>query len=151
MATNQEIIDFLRQDELDYPSAAAKFGKAAIPFIKELINSNDENLATKATYLIGYIGDSSLKDTLVSAASHKFTTVRIAAAFGAQHLGANAGQAVLDKALEDNDAGVVKLAMNSATKLNVVKNFKIKIDKIAKNFADDNIKLLAKNLILKMK
>jgi hypothetical protein len=149
--TNQDIIAFLRQDELDYPGGAAKFGKAALPFLAELINSSDENLATKAAYLAGYIKDGSVKDILEQAASNHFTTVRIAAAFGAQRLDAKSGQAILDKSMDDSDPGVIKNAMKSADILNVAKNLKVKIGKISKNFADDNIKSAANDLISKMK
>ncbi len=149
--TNQDIIAFLRQDELDYPGGAAKFGKAALPFLAELINSSDENLATKAAYLAGYIKDGSVKDILEQAASNNFTTVRIAAAFGAQRLDAKSGQAILDKSMDDSDPGVIKNAMKSADILNVAKNLKVKIGKISKNFADDNIKSAANDLISKMK
>lgn len=149
--TKDDIIAFLRQDELDYPAAAAKFGKGALPFLSELIASSDENLATKAAYLAGYISDTSVKDILQKAAGNNFTTVRIAAAFGAQRLDAKSGQAILDKSMDDGDPGVLKHALNSAVILNVAKNLKTKISKISKDFADDNIKLQANNLISKMK
>lgn len=148
---NDEIIAFLRQDELDYPAAAAKFGKAALPFLSELINTSDENLATKAAYLAGFIGDGSVKDILQKAAASSLTTVRVAAAYGAQRLDAAAGQAVLDKSLEDSDPGVIKHAMKSAVALNVAKNLRSKIDKISQGFADEHVKSLAGELISKMK
>ena len=61
---NQDLIDFLRQDELDYPGGAAKFGSAALPLLQEIIKSDDENLATKAAYLAGYIKDDSTDQIL---------------------------------------------------------------------------------------
>lgn len=149
--TNQDIVAFLRQDELDYPAGAAKFGKAALPFLSELIDSTDENLATKAAYLAGYIKDSSVKNILHKAAGNNFTTVRIAAAFGAQRMDAKSGQAILDKSMDDSDPSVLKHAMKSADILNVAKNLKVKISKISKNFSDDNIKSAASDLISKMK
>ena len=148
---NQDIVAFLRQDELDYPGGAAKFGKAALPFLTELINSNDENLATKAAYLAGYIDDDSVNDILQMAAGNNFTTVRIAAAFGAKQMDAKNGQALLDKLLDDSDPGVIKYTIKSAVALNVAKNLKTKINKISKDFADDNIKSMAGNLLKKMK
>ena len=149
--SNDDIVAFLRQDELDYPAGAAKFGKAALPFISELINSNDESLATKAAYLAGYIKDSSVKGILQKAASHSLATVRIAAAFGAQNMDAKSGQAILDKSMDDSDPGVLKHAMRSAVSLNVTKNLKAKISKISEDSADDHVKTLAGNLMLKMK
>lgn len=148
---NQDLIAFLRQDELDYPGGAAKFGKAALPFLSELIDSNDENLATKAAYLAGYISDGSVKDILQKATANNFATVRLAAAFGAQRLSGVNGQKVLDKSLDDSDPGVLKHAMKSAVTLNVAKNLKTKISKISKDFADDNVKTAATNIMKGMK
>ena len=148
---NQDIIAFLRQDELDYPGGAAKFGKAALPFLTQLINSNDENLATKAAYLAGYIDDDSVSDILQKAAGNNFATVRIAAAFGAKQMNAKNGQVLLDKLLDDNDPGVVKYTIKSAVALNVAKNLKVKINKISKGFADEEIKTMAGNIMKKMK
>ena len=147
---NQEILAFLRLDELDYTGAAAKFGKAALPFLSELINSNDENLATKAAYLAGYIDDTTVKDVLQKAITNKFTTVRIAAAHGAQRLDSASGQAVLDKALDDHDPGVVKIALKSAVQLKVDKNLKAKISKISTDFADGVVKAVAVDLLKKI-
>ncbi|RYF46236.1 MAG: HEAT repeat domain-containing protein [Cytophagaceae bacterium] len=139
-ALNQEVIAFLRQDELDYPAAAAKFGAAALPLLKELINGNDENLAVKAAYLAGYISDGAVKNIITDAASNKFTAVRIAAAFGAQKMKGADATAVLEKSLEDNDPGVVKIAMRSVESLSLAKNFKTQLSKIAKVHVDDVIK-----------
>jgi HEAT repeat protein len=147
---NMDIIAFLRQDELDYPGGAAKFGKAALPFLSELINSNDESMATKAAYLAGYIKNTTVKDILHKAASSNFPTVRIAAAYGAQRLDAKSGQAVLNKALDDTDPGVIKHAMKSAVTLNVARNLKAKISKISKDFHDEHVKSVANSLMRKM-
>ncbi len=149
--SNQDIVAFLRQDELDYPAGATKFGKAALPFITELINSNDENLATKAAYLAGYIKDSSVKDILKMAAGNSLTTVRIAAAYGAQRMDAKNGQVLLDKLLDDTDPGVVKYTIKSAVALNVAKNLKTKISKISKDFADEGVKTIAVDLVKRLR
>ncbi len=142
----QEVIQFLRQDELDYPAGAAKFGAEALPLLKELINGSDEDLAVKAAYLAGYINDTSVKDVIADAASNKFTAVRIAAAFSAQKLKAADATAVLEKVLEDNDPGVLKIAMRSAQSMNLAKNLKTQISKIAKVQTDEAIKALAADL-----
>jgi HEAT repeat protein len=143
---NEELIRFLRQDELDYPAGAAKFGAAALPLLTELINGNDENLAVKAAYLVGYINAAEVKDIITSAASNKFTAVRVAAAFGAQQLKGADASAVLEKVLEDNDPGVLKVAMRSVQSLNLAKNFKTRLSKIAQVQTDDTIRTIATSL-----
>lgn len=110
---NEEILAFLRQDELDYPGGAQKFGAGAVPFLQEITEGSDENLATKAAYLLGYINDESAKAALVAAAGNKFSTVRIAAAYGAASQDADTAKSILGSLLSDYDHGVVKVTMRS--------------------------------------
>jgi hypothetical protein len=143
---NQELILFLRQDELDYPAGAAKFGAAVLPLLTDLINGNDENLAVKAAYLAGYINDGAVKNIITDAAANKFTAVRVAAAFSAQKMKAADATAVLEKVLEDADPGVLKVAMRSVENLNLAKSFKTQLTKIASVHADAAIKSIAADL-----
>lgn len=148
---NEQVIAFLRQDELDYPAAAAKFGAAVLPLLKALIEGNDENLAIKAAYLAGYIKDDSVKDIISDAASNKFTAVRVAAAFGSQNLNAADASKILDKSLDDTDPGVLKVAIRSVESLNIAKNFKTKLSNIGKVQLDLNVKGFANDLVKKIK
>ena len=147
----QELLDFLRQDELDYPAGAAKFGKEALPLLKELIAGSDENLSMKAAYLVGYIDDESVGDILKEAAEKGSSTIRIAAAFGAQKRSPEVAEAILSKSLDDTNPSVVKFAMRSVSAMKLGKNLKSKIDNISKNFMDEDIKNSAKDLIKKIK
>lgn len=145
---NQELIDFLRQDELDYPGGATKFGPAALPLLQEIIKSNDENLATKAAYLAGYIKDDSTDHILSEAADNKFATVRIAAAFGAKKLKSGpAASAILKKILDDNDAGVLKMGLKTVQDLKMTDQFKVRIKKISSAHQDEVIRLSAQKMI----
>ena len=65
-----DLLAFLRQDELDYPAAALKFGVDALPFLKELVVGSDENLAMKAAYLVGYIEGDAADQILEEAADN---------------------------------------------------------------------------------
>ena len=147
----QELLAFLRQDELDYPAGAKKFGKEALPFLSELVQGSDENLSIKAAYLVGYIDDDAGNDILQMAAEKGSAPVRIAAAFGAQKRGAKSAEAILSKSLDDSDPSVVKFALRAATAMKMEKTFKTKIDKISKSFHQDEIKLDALNMMKKMK
>lgn len=148
---NQDLIQFLRQDELDYPAGAAKFGAAVLPLLTELINGNDENLAVKAAYLAGYINDGAVKGIIGDATSNKFAAVRVAAAFSAQKMKGADATAILERSLEDNDPGVLKVAMRSVEKMNLAKSFKTQLSKIAKANADEAIKTIAADISKKLK
>lgn len=147
----QDLLSFLRQDELDYPAGAAKFGKAAIPILGELVEGSDENLAIKAAYLLGYIDDEAANPILEKAASQGIAPVRIAAAFGAQKKSAAVAEKILQRSLEDTDASVVKFALRSATAMKLGKNLQPKIDKISKTFFDEEVKSAALDVLKKIK
>lgn len=147
----QEILAFLRQDELDYPEGAKKFGKEALPFLSELVQGTNENLSIKAAYLVGYIDDEAGNDILQIAAEKGSAPVRIAAAFGAQKRSAKAAESILSRSLEDNDPSVVKFALRSASAMKMEKTFKTKIDKISKSFLDEGIKSEALKVMKKLK
>ncbi|MEO6681322.1 MAG: HEAT repeat domain-containing protein [Ginsengibacter sp.] len=145
---NQELINFLRQDELDYPAAAAKFGPAVLPILQEILKSDDENLATKAAYLVGYIKDESTPQILTDAADNKFATVRIAAAYGAQKIKSSPAAAkILKKVLEDNDAGVLKMAIKSVKDLKIADQFKVRLKKISTAHQEESIRASAQKLV----
>lgn len=144
---NQELIQFLRQDELNYPAGADKFGAEALPLLQELIKSDDENLASKAAYLAGYIKDEGRHRVLAEAATNKFAPVRIAAAFGARKLKSTSASEILQTVMADNDAGVLKAAMKSVQDLKVTDQFKTRLKKISTLHQDDLIRQTAKKLI----
>ena len=146
---NQELISFLRQDELDYPAGAAKFGPASLPLLQELIKTDDENLATKAAYLAGFIKDKSVPSILAEAASNKFATVRIAAGFGAKKLAPASASAVLQKIMNDNDSGVLKMGISAVHDLKMADQFKARLKKISAAHQDDIIRKSAGKLINK--
>lgn len=147
----QDLLYFLRQDELDYPAGASKFGKAAIPILSDLVEGSDENLAIKAAYLLGYIDDKAADPILEKAASEGIAPVRIAAAFGAQKKSAAVAEKILQRSLEDSDASVVKFALRSATAMKLGKNLQPKIDKISKTFFDEEVKSAAMDVMKKLK
>jgi hypothetical protein len=146
-ALNQDVLQFLRQDELDYAGGAKKFGPNALPFLQELIDSNDEMLATKAAYLAGYIGGAGSQGLLKAAVSNKFSTVRIAAAFSAQSQDTKTATDILSAALDDNDPGVVKLAMKSVASKNLGTALKAKLQAVAKRAPTEDLKLSAAEMV----
>mgnify|MGYP000974877440 FL=1 len=144
---NQELINFLKQDELDYPAGAEKFGPAVLPLLQEILKSDDENLATKAAYLAGYIKDDGKSSVLADAADNKFATVRIAAAFGANKLKPSLASPILKKIMEDNDVGVLKMAITSAKSLKITDDFKDRFKKISTSHQDEHIRESVNKLI----
>ncbi len=146
-----ELLAFLRQDELDYPAAAQKFGEAALPFLKELVGGSDENLAMKAAYLVGYIEGDAADQILEEAAASGSVPIRVAAAYGAQKRSTGAAEAILKHSLDDSSPSVVKFALQSAKASKLGATLKSKIDRISKSFLDDDIKGVAGDMMKKLK
>ncbi|PZV78043.1 hypothetical protein CLV31_11819 [Algoriphagus aquaeductus] len=147
----EALLAFLRQDELDYSAAALDFGKEALPFLKDLIASSDENLSTKAAYLVGYIEDDEADKILTDLAAMGSAPLRVAAAFGAQKRKSAVAESILQRSLDDQDPSVIKFALKSVQASKLEKNLKSKIDKISKNFVDEQIKTSAGEILKKIK
>ncbi len=139
----EELIAFLRQDELDYPGAAKKFGEDVLPALELIIEGQDENMAAKATYLAGYIGGENSAGVLKKAAEIGSSTVRLAAAFGAKQVKGKRAEEILKLSLADHDPGVLKLGLKSVNSLRLQKNFKTELDKISKVSLEKDLKDMA--------
>lgn len=146
-----ELLAFLRQDELDYPAGALKFGEAALPFLKELVASSDENLAMKSAYLVGYIEGDEADKILEEAANTGSVPIRVAAAFGAKNRSSSIAESILKRSLEDSSPSVVKFALLSAKASKLEGNLKGRINQISEKFADDTIKMAASEMLKKLK
>ena len=104
----------LDPDEVDY-AAAAGLGPEALPYLEELARSADMMLASKATYLASLIQDDRSARILEVAAQHPEPAIRVAAAAGLANLREDDANALMDRLIEDGDAGVRKVTVKSAT------------------------------------
>jgi len=110
--TSDEVRAVLDRDEPDYEQAAASLGPDALPALQRFVEGGDPNLASKAAYLAGRIGDARAAPILELAAGSPDPAVRAAAAAGAQHLGAEA-EAVLVILVDDDNPAVRKTALKA--------------------------------------
>jgi len=110
--TDQEVRALLSAEEPDY-AAAARLGPDALPALRRFVESGDPNLASKATYLAGLIGDPQSAPILLVAAASPNPVLRVAAASGAAHLPASQGDAIVLALLDDAHPGVRKTALKS--------------------------------------
>lgn len=110
--TNEQVRAVLDRDEPDYEEAANQLGPEALPLLQRFVEAGDPNLAAKAAYLAGRIGDPAAAPILELAASSADPGVRAAAASGAQHIGM-ATEPVLLTLLDDDDPAVRKTALKA--------------------------------------
>jgi HEAT repeat protein len=109
---SEQVRAVLDRDEPDYDEAAATLGPEALPILQRFVEGGDPNLASKAAYLAGRIGDAKAAPILELAASSPDPVVRAAAASGARHLGAEA-EPVLLTLIDDDNPAVRKVALRA--------------------------------------
>ncbi|MGR7024003.1 HEAT repeat domain-containing protein [Geodermatophilus sp. URMC 62] len=102
----------LDRDEPNYEEAASQFGPDALPLLRRFVEGGDPNLAAKATYLAGRIGDPEATPILELAANSPEPGIRAAAASGAKHIGM-AAESVFLTLLDDDDPAVRKTALRA--------------------------------------
>jgi HEAT repeat protein len=110
--TNEQVRAVLTLDEPNYDEAAAELGPEALPILQRFVEGGNPNLAAKAAYLAGRIGDPDAVPILELAAGSDDAGVRAAAASGATHLG-SAGEPVLEALVDDDNAAVRKTALRA--------------------------------------
>ena len=104
----------LEPEEPDYPRAAKSLGADALPHLERIITGDQTGLAAKAAYLAGVIGTDKCLPAMEKAATSGQAVVRIAAAAAARHLPDEYRDSLVLQLVDDADAGVQKVALNSA-------------------------------------
>jgi HEAT repeat protein len=110
--TNEQVRAALDPEEPDY-EAAAQLGPDALPHLQRFVEGPDPNLASKAAYLAGLIGDPQAAPILELAATSDDPAIRAAAAGGVRHLPDEQADAVVQTLLDDDDPGVRKTALKA--------------------------------------
>ena len=110
--TNEQVRAELVKDEPNY-EAAAQLGTDALPHLQRFVESGDPNLAPKAAYLAGRIGDSQASPILEMAANSADPGIRVAAATGVRYLPDEQADNVLLPLLDDDEPVVRKKALEA--------------------------------------
>lgn len=110
--TSEEVRAALDPEEPDY-EAAARLGPDALQHLQRFVEGPDPNLASKAAYLAGRIGDPQAAPILELAATSDDPAIRAASAAGARHLPDEQAEAVVLTLVDDDDPGVRKTALKA--------------------------------------
>jgi HEAT repeat protein len=131
----------LDPDEPDY-AAAARLGPELLPHLKALVDSGNVHYGSKAAFLASLIDHDQAVEILRRAAKSPSPLVRAAAAGGTRSMTRPTAAGVLLALLEDRDAGVRKLAIESSA----IRNnpaLLAKIGHLSQNDPAPTIRLLA--------
>jgi HEAT repeat protein len=104
--TSEQVREWIDPDEPDYVQAAAQLGSDALPHLQRFVESGDPNLAPKAAYLAGRIGDSQAATILEQAATSADAGTRAAAAARVRYLPDEQADNVLLPLFDDAVAAV---------------------------------------------
>jgi HEAT repeat protein len=139
--TSEEVRAALDPEEPDY-EAAAKLGPDALPHLQRFVEGPDPNLASKAAYLAGRIGDPQAAPILEVAATSDDPAIRAAAAGGVRHLPDEQADAVLQTLLDDDEPGVRKTALR-AVPANPSEDLAAKVDVLREHEPEPAVRELA--------
>ena len=139
--TSEQVRAALTRDEPDYESAA-RLGAEALPHLERFVAGPDANLASKAAYLAGRIGDADAVPILEMAASSSDPAIRAAAASGARHMPGEDADGVLQTLVDDDDPGVRKLALK-ATPQTPSPELASKLEVLREHESDPDLRSLA--------
>jgi HEAT repeat protein len=110
--TSEQVRAALDPEEPDYETAA-QLGPDALPHLQRFVEGPDPNLASKAAYLAGRIGDPQAAPILELAAGSEDPVIRAAAAGGVRHLPDEEADAVVVRLVDDDDPAVRKTALKA--------------------------------------
>ncbi|OGB25973.1 MAG: hypothetical protein A3I66_09790 [Burkholderiales bacterium RIFCSPLOWO2_02_FULL_57_36] len=108
----EQVREKLERIEPDYTEAAT-LGPDAMPFLEQLVNSDDPLFAPRAVHLASLIGGDNAVRLLLNAVRSPVTIIRVQAAAAARNLPNQDAESILLKALDDADSGVRNFALKS--------------------------------------
>jgi HEAT repeat protein len=142
--TMDQVLNQLDREEPDYLKAA-RLGPEALPHLITLIKGENAGLASKATYLAGFINAAESTEALEKAAQHPDPIVRVAAAASARHL-TNVPPPLMLNLLNDSDVGVRKWALKTL-EVHRLPGIRTKVEEIMKCDPDIGLRDKAKHII----
>ncbi|HEX2259426.1 MAG TPA: HEAT repeat domain-containing protein [Actinomycetota bacterium] len=108
--TREHVTAALKPEEPDYDEAV-RLGPEALTHLHAIVEEGDPNLAAKAAYLAGRIGEARAVPILETAAVSPDPSIRAAAAGGLRHLSERQAEPILLRLVDDENAGIRKAAL----------------------------------------
>jgi len=135
--TMEQVLGHLNRTEPDYEQAA-RLGPEALPLLLRLVQEGDPRLASRATWLAGFINAGQSVSVLEEAARTSDSVVRIAAAGSLRHL-SELPAPLANDLLSDQDSGV-RLWTLKALETHLPGDFKPQVQQIAANDPNEELR-----------
>jgi HEAT repeat protein len=138
--TMEQVLGQLNRTEPDYEQAA-RLGPEALPLLSRLVQGGDPRLASRATWLAGFINTDQSVSVLEEAARSSDPVVRIAAAGSLRNL-SELPAPLANDLLSDQDNGV-RLWTLKALESHRPGDFKTQVEQIAANDPKEELREIA--------
>jgi HEAT repeat protein len=142
--TIEQVLAQLSPDEPNYQQAA-RLGPDALPHLIRLVQEGDPELASKATYLAGFINVDQSAEVVAQAARSADPVLRVAAAASLSNL-SEIPVSPANSLLDDQDPGVRRLTLESL-QIRRPAGFKAKVRGLAKSDPDTTVRHLASQVL----
>ena len=143
--TMAQVRAVLDPEEPDY-GQASKLGPGTIPHLEKLVKEADALLASKAAYLAALMQDERSVRVVKEAAQREDPVVRVAAAAAARYLPCSPVSEILISLVNDKDAGVRKVALES-TQADATAELRACIERLTTDDPDPGIQRLARQVL----
>lgn len=111
--TRERLRALLDVDEPNYPSIAGQLDAASTPHLEELIQDADPMLASKAVYAASLSPDPAAQRLVDKASQSPERLLRLASASALPNLPEQMRTPLIERLLDQDDAGIQKLAIRS--------------------------------------
>jgi hypothetical protein len=142
--TIEQVLAQLSPDELNYQQTS-QLGPDALPHLLRLVQEGDPGLASKATYLAGFINADQSTAIVDLAARSADPVVRVAAAASLSNL-KEIPVSLATSLLDDQDPGVRRLTLESL-QIHRPAGFKAKVQGIATSDPDLTVRQVASQIL----
>jgi HEAT repeat protein len=142
--TIDQVLSQLNRDEPNYQEAV-QLGPEALPHLLRLVQGGNPDIASKATYLAGFINADQSTAVVDLAARSSDLLVRIAAAASLGNLG-EIPTSPAASLLDDQDPGVRRLTLESLQTRRPA-GFKSKVQEIAAKDPDEIVRQVARQVV----
>lgn len=140
--SKQDLILLLGNEEPNYSQIKKKMGKDDIIHLKQIAESRDMMMASKAVYLAGLLKEEDANNIVEKAAKSKKEILKIAAASTLPNLNAAKRNAIALKLIDEEDVSVKKLVIKSLDRTAPV-SLKNKVQLISRESTSNYLKRLS--------
>lgn len=147
--TKDELKLLLSNEEPDYAGIFKQIDDSNIKHLKEIADSSDDMLASKAVYLASLYLSKEAEEIVEAASQSNRILLKIAAASALGNLEINTREKLAEKLIDENDIGIKKLVIKNLDKVSSLK-IKEKLQLLSRGSESEYIRKLSSETLRKL-